>query len=457
MKKTTVLSITIFFASLFCFSFIFSGQVKPLLPDTTKGQLKPIAIEEPQVKKVYAKGVASVFEGNIENARKAALRHAYSEAVSQACGLEIGSMSLIRNVKYVSDIVISRSRGFIRTYTILSEGISIKDPNKYAVFIEAEVIEKGKSSEGEIDGLRLYLEILGNPRILIILPEEHVEFGTPSSLQKEKVEVEFQDRETQLKILRETSQRGERSNDMRQRDSAQSETLRNAETALAQAFSRYGYQVVTSDDLAAEGLCKPEDLDKARTGATVKIVEIARAAGIDLALFGKMTVSTELTKPAGIEMIKVVAEATAKSIIVSTGRLIEALHYTTQTANFSPLSAYSNCLDNAASGIANVLAWKIPQILSDTYCETRLTLSPLDLNHADELRVVLKGVIGVEDVQFAKIPTAENPKAEYIILSGFIPPNIAEIIAICEQKLNARIAITKSSKFETEGKVDKSN
>jgi hypothetical protein len=427
------------------------SQVKPLPPDQTKGQVKPLPIEEPEVKKVCAKGVANIYEGNVENSRKAALRAAYAEAVSQGSMIEIGSMSLIKNVKYVSDIVLTRSRGFIRNLKILNEGISDQDKTRYEVFIEAEVISQGKSSEEEIDGLRLYLNVLGNPILLIILPESNI---TPSSVglvesKKDKIDLEYQDKETRVKITKETSNKTgvtSGATDIQvQKDRGTS--VRSAETALAQAFSRFGYNVVTSDDLQANHLCTPEDLDKAKAGVTTKIIDVARAAEVDLVLYGVMNVSQEITKPAGVEMAKVVAEASAKAVVVSSGSLIDAFHQTTQAANFSSLKAYSDCIEKAANNIADVLAWKIPQILADTYREMRLVISPINLKNAEEVKNALKSVSGIEDVRFAKIPTVSNQKAELILLSGFIIPEKEEIVSRIEEILNAPIIIERADKF----------
>jgi len=88
------------------------------------GQVKPLPIEEPTVKKIMAEGVGTIFGGNDESARTAALRTAYAEAVARGSGIEIGSMTIIRNVKYVTDIVTSRARGFVRELDIIREGIS---------------------------------------------------------------------------------------------------------------------------------------------------------------------------------------------------------------------------------------------------------------------------------------------------------------------------------------------
>jgi hypothetical protein len=453
MRK--LIALFLLFFGLFI-TYSSSNQVKPLLiPDRSKDQITPLPIEEPTIKKVYGKGLGNIYEGNVENARKSALRMAYADAVSQGSGIEIGSISIIKNSKYVSDIVLSRTRGFIRNFKILNEGIADKANTKYEIFIEAEVVEKGQSPEIQIDGLRLYLEILGNPRLLIILPENRIAPGSSglNEAKKDKLNVEFEDKETKLKVTKESaSRKNEAAGATVQRDAG--DTFRSGEAALAQAFTQYGYQVMTSDDLIADHICSQEDLDKAKAGVTAKITEIARAANIDLALFGVMNVTTEITKPtADIALAKVVAEASAKAVNVSSGKLIYPFHHSVQVANFSELKAYSDCMNKAADNIASVLAWKIPQVLTDDYRETRLILSPIDLKRAEEVRNALKGVTGVEDVRFARLPTERNPKAELVLLSGFISIEPGDILGQCEKTLNELLTIRKANKFEIECEV----
>lgn len=433
-----------------------SSQVIPLPSKPPKGQVTPLPIEKPEVRKVYAEGIATIYEGNVESARKAALRQAYADAVGMVSGTEIKSMSLIRNFKYVSTVVLSRSRGFIREFNILRDKISDKDPSKYEISIEAEVVEKGKSPESDIDGLRLYLEVLGNPQLLIILPQ-HVISPAASELaeaKKDKINVEYEDKETKLKVSKESaSLKKDASGTQVQTDTG--ENLRNAEAAIAQAFIRYGYNVITSDELIAEHYCTQEDLDKARAGVTAKITEIARAANIDLALFGQMNVVQQINRePYGGNLIaKVTTEASASAIVVSSGAKIDVYHGAQSKGDLTMLKAYSDSLDIAANNIADALAWKIPQYLADHYRETRLILSPLDYKKAEDVRNVLRGISGVENVRYGRTPTENNPRAEYVLLSGFISIEPDEILAVCEKVLGTSLSIVKASKFEIECEI----
>src|SRR4051794_23551243 len=105
-----------------------AGQVKPVnpgpqgsgvtpLPQRPQiGSVTPITeSDNPDIARVFAIGTVQVFNGNVAAARQAALQSAYAEAVAMGAGTEIGRLTLIRNVRAVTDVVSSRSKGFVKS------------------------------------------------------------------------------------------------------------------------------------------------------------------------------------------------------------------------------------------------------------------------------------------------------------------------------------------------------
>jgi len=177
------------------------GGVKSLLGNERVAGPERSSADKPKIKNVSAEGWATIQKGNIDQARIKALQMAYAEAVGRVCGIDIGSLMIVRNVKQVSDVVMSRSRGFIRAYTIVNEGVAEKDSTRYEIRIDAEVIEEGTSVQDEKDGLRLYLALLGDPVLLIMLPEKTDRpnlDGSATSASHSDVEVESSD--TRIKV-----------------------------------------------------------------------------------------------------------------------------------------------------------------------------------------------------------------------------------------------------------------
>jgi hypothetical protein len=429
------------------------GEVKPLPVKTPLGQVKPMEMAEAKIKKIMAEGQGEIYNGNIENARRTALRNAYAEAVQRGCGLAIGSLTIIKNVKYVSDIVASRSRGFIKNYEVIREGISVKNPSLYEVVIAAEVVEENfAKEEDEREGLKLYLELLGNPKLLIILPEKSYGLTATASLQqesKQKTKIDYQQGDIKVQISQEDGKDSAVSAASRN-DPDDGSLMRSTEAALAQAFSQYGYQVVTSDDLVSQNLCSAKTLAEAKAGQTASALQVARTAGVDLALFGVIRLAKEQIRPADVEMVMVTAEASAKALVVSSGKVIDAIHKTHRASHLQQLKAYSDCLDQVAGDIAGILAWKIPQMLANEYRATLLKINGIKMEQATAIQSALAKNKGVEQVNLIQLPTQSTKYADYKILSGFVTLDPLEIVAVCNQATTKNFKILKSNKFELE-------
>jgi len=93
-----------------------AAQVQSLSPrSSTQGSVQALPIEE-DAGSVYAIGTAQITLAGTQAARTAALRAAYAEAVARGAGLQIDSMTVVRDVRHVVDVVTSRSSGFITAY-----------------------------------------------------------------------------------------------------------------------------------------------------------------------------------------------------------------------------------------------------------------------------------------------------------------------------------------------------
>jgi len=179
--------------------------VKSLLEKNRPGSVQSLTEEPSEVRRIMAEGFAVIHNGNVEQARITALRIAYAEAVGRVAGLEISSSTWIVNVRHVIDLVTSRSKGFIRSYDIVREGISEKDPKRYEVLIEAEVLEKAITLDDERQGLQIFLQLLGDPKILIMLPEMEYQAKFVAGDRDKKSadkhqKIEVQNKDTKIRI-----------------------------------------------------------------------------------------------------------------------------------------------------------------------------------------------------------------------------------------------------------------
>lgn len=419
--------------------------VEPLPRQPRTGSVTPMASPREEVAKVLAIGRAQVVDGNIDSARSIALRQAYSEAVSRGAGIAVGSLTMIGNMRQVSDLVVSRSRGFIRRYDILGEGLTAE--GKYEIRIEAEVLVDGVTENDEREGLSLYLKVLGDPRLLIMLPQYDVS-GSSTATTGGGLAIEYRDSEGQLSVRRTTDPTpaaGAALPDQGVPDGV----LRGAEAAIAQAFSRFGYQVLTSDDIVARGATSPQVLARARQGVTEDALAVARSVEADLILFGALRVSSREIAPHGVSFVSATAEASAKAIIVSSGHLLEAFHTTSTRAHPNPLAAQAAVLDFIAAEFASVLAWKIPQILANNPRESRLRLSGVNLDEAEKLRQSITGLPEIESARFSQLPSASNGwQAELVVQTGFVTLQHYEVLDICRDAVDRKPVVAGSPSCE---------
>ncbi len=427
-----------------------AGDVSPQTLPSRPGSVAPLPIDVPVYTFVMAEGKASIHDGMVDSARKAALRAAYAEAVSKAAGMEIGTLTMVRNVHKVSDVVMSRSRGFIKQYEIIREGIAASTPPLYELVIRAEVITHGVSGEDEIEGLRLYLEILNNPSLLILLPEHSLASYGPGGKESMSAKgVEVRSGNTQVRIM-ETDSSYLRKTQVQQEKQDNGFILRGGEAAMAQAFSRYGYRVMTSDELLSDGLVSSDIIASARRGVTRDALTAARAAGAELVLIGVLRFSENQFQPAGVELVMVSAEVSAKSVITSSGRNLSVFHQTYRASAQDRLSAYSHALQTATDGIAGVLAWKIPQILAQEFRETRLIIHNLDFEGAEKIRQALVNNAEIDQARIYRLPTPQNQSVELVILSSFLGLEPGYVVNICQKELMNSLEVISGDRFKIE-------
>ena len=294
--------------------------------------------------KITAEGQSAIHNGDIDAARIAALRAAYADAVSKATGEDLRNYLLTRNIRRMAEIVMKRAGGYIQSYRITGEVITeakLDKPGSYKVIIEAEAGKSAETDDEEAGGLKQFIALLGNPKILIMLQEQSDGAqGQPGKT-----------------------------------DGGSESALKSGEAATAQAFSQYGYQVITSDDLAASGFVNLSILQKQyRDDNVADVIKIARAAGADLAIIGTIRSGERQVSPKGLTMTMISAEASAKALITNTGRSVSAFHVLERASAPDKLRAQSDCLDKLATGIAGSMAWKIPLLLTEESREMKLII-----------------------------------------------------------------------------------
>jgi hypothetical protein len=170
-------------------------------------------------------------------------------------------------------------------------------------------------------------------------------------------------------------------------------------------------------------------------------------AGADISLLGVIRLSRKSVKAADVPLAMVTAEASAKALISSTGKLISAFHQVERASAPDRLMAYSDCLDKVATNIVDVLAWKIPKLLTEHGRETRLTLYGVDVAEAQRVRDALRDAPGMETVRFARVPVSGEDLAELVLVSGFVRMDAHEVLEIAKNASGSPLQLIRTDKF----------
>lgn len=406
----------------FCVAcFVFAGEKQGLQTarDDTRKKTDSASGNAPVMEKVTSEGRALIHGGNIDAARLSAIRAAYAEVVSKASGEDVRNYLLTRSIRKMAEIVMTRASGYINSYRIIREGPTEGNPLFYRVTLEAEVLKApgpDDNQDEQTEGLKQFLAIMGNPKILIVLQEQSGAAGSPSDKADGAV------RESMLK---------------------------SGEAATAQAFSQYGYQVITSDDLVAAGYVNAGIMQKQYENENVAdAIKIARAAGADLAMFGNIRFEERPVRPLGLPMTMISAEASAKALITNSGRSVRAFHLLERASAPDRLRARSDCMDKLATGIAESMAWKIPHLLAEESREMKVVVRGVDISLGYRMKESLETALAGDMVRFTRMPSDSSDTAEYSIMTGFITLDPGEILSLCGKGLGDSLQLISANKYE---------
>src|SRR6185503_1177615 len=114
-------------------------------------------------------GQAAIYGTDVAQARDKAIEDAMRKAVEQAMGAMVSSETVTKNFELISDKILSKSRGYVRTYKIVSEN---KDAGVYTVNIEAQV--SAGNLQNDLQGILAVLKAKNMPRVLIMVAEQNV-------------------------------------------------------------------------------------------------------------------------------------------------------------------------------------------------------------------------------------------------------------------------------------------
>ncbi|MDH4122151.1 MAG: hypothetical protein OEV94_10640 [Deltaproteobacteria bacterium] len=127
--------------------------------------------ESAPVAVVEAEGVATNHPGNAGLSHDEALEAALRAAVEKASGTFIQTESEMREFQLVRDEVLTRTEGYIRSHTVLSEG---PDGDLYRLRVKAEVVREPFLKSMDQSLSTLYRRV-GMPSVMVVIHESTAE------------------------------------------------------------------------------------------------------------------------------------------------------------------------------------------------------------------------------------------------------------------------------------------
>ncbi|MCB0218763.1 MAG: hypothetical protein KDH09_03635 [Chrysiogenetes bacterium] len=121
--------------------------------------------------RVRAEGFDAIIGNNEMHARDKALDQALRAAVEQAAGVVVDSETLVENFQMVSDRIYSKSRAFVQSYKIISEGA--QGDGTYKVVVDAVVAKSFLEAQLK-DLVQTGLQQSNKPRTLFMIAEQQI-------------------------------------------------------------------------------------------------------------------------------------------------------------------------------------------------------------------------------------------------------------------------------------------
>jgi len=298
---------------------------------------------------VEVEGYASIVGGRKDLAREAALQNAFRRAVEQVVGVAVESKSVVKDSELLNDKIFSKSKGFIKTYRVLSEKV---EDDAYRVVVFAAV-SRYKLDQG-LDDAGLLIRKLGKPRIAVVVMEQNVEGqAVPGGV---------------------------------------------VETYLISALGKRGYALVDRQIMLAVGR---ETAAGGQKGYSDAVVRAAAAGGAEVVIIGQ---ATARSAPAlsGTNLRPVQVSVTCRAVEVDTGELLATVVSSQQVLHVNPAAAGNQGLQKAAVELTDNLQRQMIAAWTKRLSGVRtlhMTIAGIPYASIRQLQSALKEQIGrVEEV-----------------------------------------------------------
>lgn len=359
---------------------------------------------------VESNGIAGM-EKAIYIARKRALMDAYRNAVSIGAGVQIEDFTqakMTQSLSSVYSVITKKAKGFITYYNVINEGKKGKD--SYQTTIKACVASKSVDDFNFENGLKLFVNMLGKPKVLIVFGQEKYseEQLVEKTITKNNIVEKYISKKDELQI-------------------------RSIEISIAKILKSYGYEVVTSDDMANRNLVSEEKILKARKGIGGSAIEFARDTGADIVISGNIVYSLSRSEISDIDGKLVTISINAKALMPGSGKVLGI--YNEQEQSFSiiddQLTAKQEAINKGALAISDKIVWDIPKYLLNEEREIEINLKDITYKDFRKIKKMLKNqkeILAIKDTGKWKKTKGKKGKVHLVVQTSYLGVTVDDIL-----------------------------
>lgn len=338
----------------------------------------PVQQSGDELIEVEAEGFAPILDGQKNEAREAAKRSAYRDALEKALGAYVQGITKMENFQVVSDKVFSQTQGIVKDFDVLREWV-----DDGILYMSA----KCRVSVAALDGVLgpATIDALGNPRIMVLIDER------------------VGDKQSFLSVT---------------------------EGELLRVFEKAGYLIV---DPNQAGVLKDIDLQAARvSGNPEELRDIARTFNADVLITGKAycrTLSSQVIS--GVRIFGVASTVQLRAVLANSayqlgsdmieekGKGMSAEDGATKSFKIAATKAGTSIVHKVAYAMISGSAGGIPG--------RTIKIKVADISFKD-VRTLKEGLEGIEGITGVYQRLYRNKNLEMDIVSDKTAEELATIL-----------------------------
>ena len=360
-----------------------------------------------QITTITVEGIGAVVKGDLAISKDNALNDALRKAVEQAVGTLVQAQTLVDKYQLISDEIYTKSQGYIKKYTIISER---PDLNQGILKVTIQANVSIGDIRNDLNAIGLLIERKGKPRMMVIIDEK---IGGA--------------------------------------ESGYSANLSESETVIIQKFTEKGFNFV--DEATVKKNMKRNMALQAIGGDDNAAASIGLEYGAEVVIIGSAVAKLAGKGIAGTEMKSIHASITARAIRADTGEIISSASEKGAIAHLDETAGGALAIKKAGEKLASSL---IDQIIAKWSGEVggqttvQLTVSGIDFVSLNKFKTIIqsqvRGVLKLNQRSFTAgvavidVETKTNAQsmAEELAMKNFETFKV-EIIGLSSNKIDIKV------------------